>query len=100
SMIAMLISNDSGKKMVAISFWIVALLLACGTSCSREATQDGVVKRYHSNGNILAEATYKKGRKHGLSRTWHDNGQLASEARFENDSLVGYSVSYYANGNK
>ena len=89
------------KHLRRVLFLILALIIT-GSKCSTDQNieKDGVLRRYHSNGKVLAEITFKDGKKHGPYKSWYDNGQLHEESNFENDSIAGKSVTYYKNGKR
>ena len=39
----------------------------------------GVHKKWHENGQIKEEGSYKSGKRNGLWKAWYDNGQKKKE---------------------
>lgn len=89
-------------RALSTCLFLVMTTALSGVTCIKHAEKerDGVVRRFHANGKVLAEITYKNGKKNGVFKSWYDNGQLHEESYYENDSLVGQVISYYKNGKK
>ena len=60
--------------------------------------KDGLVKSWHSNGQLWTEYNYKDGEKDGLSKTWMANGQLEAESNYKNGKVDGLSKVWHSNG--
>jgi len=89
---------------------------------NKEGYLSGIFKTYFSNGNLLAEVSYKngmldgrcviyyvngflhnekffkEGRLHGIFRAWDESGALFFEINYENDVQHGSDKSYRKNG--
>ncbi|MDO5655985.1 MAG: hypothetical protein Q4G27_07585 [Flavobacteriaceae bacterium] len=61
----------------------------------------GKAKYYHSNGNLMADFTFKNGKKEGLNKEYHQdkNNTLKSEVVFKDGLEHGAFVYYRPNGN-
>jgi antitoxin component YwqK of YwqJK toxin-antitoxin module len=66
-----------------------------------EMIEDGVFRKYWTNGNIRYEWGYKNGKRVDVkSRGWYENGQLKQVTNWKNEKQNGLHTQYYKNGNK
>jgi len=59
-----------------------------------------IVKKYHENGELMAEARFIDGQLQKHSRVYFETGKISAELNFHNGSLNGKSTWYYENGKK
>ena len=59
---------------------------------------NGIVKRWHDNGQLEFEATYKDGKVDGVTKMWHYNGQLKVEGTFKDGKENGIRKQWEENG--
>lgn len=57
-------------------------------------------KRWHENGNLSLEASYKDGEYDGIYKDYYPNGKLQRKQHYVNGVKQGKYVSYFDNGNK
>ena len=61
-------------------------------------TPDGLARRFYSNGQLWAQATYKDGKLNGLARVWNKNGELEKEVSYID--VEDYFIRVYDNEGK
>jgi antitoxin component YwqK of YwqJK toxin-antitoxin module len=59
---------------------------------------NGILKKWHPNGHLFSEYSFKDGAHHGMSREWYDNGNIAYEANYEEGEIKGTAKSWSKNG--
>jgi antitoxin component YwqK of YwqJK toxin-antitoxin module len=50
--------------------------------------QDGVTRRWHSNGQVESEKSFRNGAEHGRHQEWHANGILKAQFTWNAGDLV------------
>ena len=60
----------------------------------------GKVFRFHENGQMARETSWKEGKQDGLGVTWHENGQKKSEVNYKDGKFEGLMVGWHENGQK
>lgn len=58
----------------------------------------GIVKKYHKNGELFYEATFRHGLADGYIRTYHPNGNIASYAPYVQGKISGIVKRYTPEG--
>ena len=58
----------------------------------------GVAIQEASDGQIISEEPYQRGRRNGTLRRWFDNGQLAFASEYEKGRREGVTISWWRNG--
>ena len=90
------------KKALKSAFFMqskrIFLSLLLLTSLFSEEIKDGFIKKYHDNGQLESETTYKNGKLDGPYKTYHENGQLREEGTYNNGTRIGLYRIYYDNG--
>lgn len=61
--------------------------------------QDGILIKWHDNGQKGAEGKYLNRMKSGKWESWYDNGQLESSGKYENGVQIGEWTNWHDNGN-
>lgn len=56
----------------------------------------GLVKMYHDDGTLYAEATFNNGIKEGSFKTYHDNGTIKEQGTYKNGEFNGAYDSYFS----
>jgi antitoxin component YwqK of YwqJK toxin-antitoxin module len=59
---------------------------------------EGRHRRWHENGQLALEGTYQSDEQEGLTRGWHENGQLKWELTFQSGELEGLARNWHENG--
>jgi len=66
----------------------------------RYSIQNGLLQRWHANGEKHEESTFVNGRIEGLYQRWYVNGQKKEECIYVNGQREGLYQTWYANGEK
>ena len=61
--------------------------------------KSGLVKTYHSNGNVRAEIMYDSGIKNGLAKDFYEDGVIHHEIEYKRGKKNGLAKMYHKNGN-
>ena len=64
----------------------------------KDGKPDGLVKSWHSNGQLKFEFNFKVGKPDGLGKLWYDNGQLDAEFNYKDGKLDGLGKQWHSNG--
>jgi len=56
-----------------------------------DGTKHGLVRDWHSSGELRYEGSKRFGKSHGVARTWNESGQIIQEISFENGVRHGRS---------
>ena len=64
----------------------------------KDGKPDGKYKKYYINGQLMEECTYKDGKSDGEYKSWYENGKLSQEATYEDGKIHGKYKMYYENG--
>ena len=75
-------------------FWIYGNF----NNSSDNPFEDGLLKEYHDNGNIMLEYNFQNGKKNGEQKKWYDNKQLSIKYNYINGNLSGLQKKWYKNG--
>tara|TARA_X000000368_G_scaffold132889_1_gene104268 strand:- start:290 stop:1045 length:756 start_codon:yes stop_codon:yes gene_type:complete len=92
-----IISFDTSKYKYIESnllFWVYGNF----NSSSDSILEDGLLREYHDNGNIMLEYSFQNGKKNGEQKKWYDNKQLSIKYNYINGSLNGLQKKWYKNG--
>ena len=57
-----------------------------------------IEKRWHDNGQLEFEGSYKHGKKHGTHKWWYPNGQLEFEENYQHGKKHGLFRGWWKNG--
>jgi antitoxin component YwqK of YwqJK toxin-antitoxin module len=60
--------------------------------------KEGLIRKWHRNGQLKHEVNYVNGQEEGLERNWYDNGQLKHENNYVNGVREGFSRQWFENG--
>jgi len=74
------------------------LLLAAGVARADDPPKDGVYVEKWADGTTKLEAHYKDGKLDGLLRRWHENGQLAAHEEYAEGKWEGRRAAWWENG--
>ena len=66
----------------------------------KEGKQDGLGVTWYENGQKNGEVNWKNGKKDGLALHWHESGQKKGEANYKDDKRDGLVVEWHENGQK
>ena len=66
----------------------------------KEGKQDGLGVTWYENGQKNGEVNWKNGKKDGLALHWHESGQKKGEANYKDDKRDGLVVEWHYNGKK
>ena len=66
---------------------------------SIDLVDNGVLKEYYDNGDIMLEYNFKNGKKDGIQKNWYDNKQISIYYNYDNGKLNGIQKKWYKNGN-
>ena len=83
------------KKLSIFSVLFVCFIIFFLTGCSKK---DGVYYKYHENGKVRREATYKNGKLNGPFKTYYNDGQLKMEGYYKDDMREGECKIYSDKG--
>jgi antitoxin component YwqK of YwqJK toxin-antitoxin module len=99
------------RKVTVDASGVTAAYYNNGVECAREIFDsesnllkrqgeipDGVVKQYSASNVLVAEYTYKSGRKDGLVKKYSDSGKLKQEISYRAGRKSGVSRDYFNNG--
>ena len=75
------------KYVPVVALAVFALLLA-GCGKSEPDLEDGLVTRWHANGQKKEEGTWKDGKMDGLQTYWHENGQKWAELTLRDGQVI------------
>jgi antitoxin component YwqK of YwqJK toxin-antitoxin module len=57
-----------------------------------------VKKEYYPSGKLMAERSYRYGKREGITRIYYESGKLRSEWNYKDGKQEGISREYYPNG--
>ena len=60
----------------------------------------GKVFRFHENGQMARETSWKEGKQDGLGVTWYENGQKKSEGNYKDGKKDGVWTQWHESGRK
>ena len=60
----------------------------------------GVLRTYHSTGQLESECAYLNNKKHGNDRRWDKEGNLSEDSAYDSGKLHGPSRSYHPSGQR
>ena len=63
-----------------------------------DKVENGEIKKWYFNGQLMEECTYKDGKSDGEYKSWYENGKLSQEATYEDGKIHGKYKMYYENG--
>ena len=61
-------------------------------------SEDVIEKRWHENGQLEFEGSYKYGKKHGEHKWWYSNGQLEFQEHYKYGKKDGLFKGWWKNG--
>ena len=59
---------------------------------------DGIIRMWHENGQLIVEGNYINGKEDGIIRSWHENGQLLSKGNYMDGKKDGIHRVWHSNG--
>jgi len=74
------------------------LITSFGYSQNHDDEENVMEKRWHDNGQLEFEGSYKYGKKHGLHKWWYSNGQLEFEEYYVHGKKHGLFKGWWENG--
>ena len=77
-----------------LTFWVYGNF----NKSSDGIIEDGLLREYYDNGNILLEYNFQNGKKNGEQKKWYDNKQLSIKYNYINGNLNGLQKKWYRNG--